>query len=64
LQKKALKEEMREEILKELRNAGMDEKKNKLKKKYPKAIPSINEESFEKIQAKFLTRRAPFFPKF
>ncbi len=55
---------MREEILKELRNAGMDEKKNKLKKKYPKAIPSINEESFEKIQAKFLTRRAPFFPKF
>jgi hypothetical protein len=50
LQKKALKEEMREEILKELRSEEMDEKKNKLKKKYPKAIPSIDEDSFDKLK--------------
>ena len=51
LQKKALKEEMRAEILKELMDEDKDEKKNKLKKKYPKAIPSIDEESFDKLQA-------------
>lgn len=50
LQKKALKEEMREEILKELREEELDEKKNKLKKKYPKAIPSIDEESYDKLK--------------
>lgn len=50
LQKKALKEEMRAEILKELKDEEMDEKKMKLKKKYPKAIPSINEESSEKVK--------------
>jgi hypothetical protein len=50
LQKKALKEEMREEILKELREEEMDGTKNKLKKKYPKTIPSIDEESYEKLK--------------
>lgn len=51
LQKKALKEEMRAEILKELMDEDKDEKKNKLKKKYPKAIPDIDEDSFDKLQA-------------
>ena len=50
LQKKALKEEMREEILKELREEEMDEKRDKLNKKYPKAIPSIDENSIEKLK--------------
>lgn len=51
LQKKALKEEMREEILKELKEEEMDERKNKLKIKYPKIIPSINEDVYEKLQS-------------
>jgi hypothetical protein len=50
LQKKALKEEMREEILKELREEEMDEKKMKLKKKYPKTIPMIDEDVYEKLK--------------
>lgn len=51
LQKKALKEEMREEIMKELREEEMDDKKNKLRKKYPKAIPSLDEDASEKLKS-------------
>lgn len=47
LQKKALKDEMRAELLKEIKEEEMDEKKKSLMKKYPKAIPTI--ENVEKI---------------
>ncbi len=50
LQKKVLKEEMREEILKELRDEEMESKKSKLKKKYPKALPTIEEDVSDKIK--------------
>lgn len=49
LQKKALKEEMRAEILKEIQEEEMDENKMRLMKKYPKTIPSMDKESVEKL---------------
>ena len=49
LQKKALKEEMKAELLQEIKNEEMDEKKTKMMKNYPNAIPVIDKVSLEKI---------------
>jgi hypothetical protein len=49
LQKKMLKEEMRAELLKEIKDEELDENKIKLMKKFPKAIPTIDNSSIEKI---------------
>jgi len=49
LQKKALKEEMKAELLKEIKNEEMDEKKSKIMKRYPNAIPVIEKVTLEKI---------------
>lgn len=49
LQKKALKEEMKAELLKEIKEEEMDEKKKKMMKNYPRAIPMIDKSSISKI---------------
>lgn len=49
LQKKALKDEMREEILREIREEEIKKEKDNIKKMYPKMIPTYNKDQLKDI---------------